>query len=205
MPAYDPDEYEQKRNQILDGALDAFAEKGFENATNKDIAKAAGIGSPGLIYHYFTDKADLFRRMMERHVPMLVLINHPEEIMDKPPREVLMLFGRTMVGLLENRRLAAAFRVILGEAVRRPQIAEMINKIGPSRGIALLSAYLQKQMDAGLIRRMEPGIAVRCFVGPLIAYVLTREFIPQPDSASISIDTMVENAVEVFLQGMEVR
>jgi TetR/AcrR family transcriptional regulator, mexJK operon transcriptional repressor len=203
MPAYDPDEFEQKRNQILDGALDAFAEKGFENATNKDIARAAGIGSPGLIYHYFTDKADLFRRTLERHAPVFAIVNHPEEIMDKEPREVLTLFARTVLRSIENRRLVAAYRIIFGEAVRRPQLAEMINKIGPSRGFALLRTYLEKQMDAGVIRRMEPGIAVRCFVGPLIAYVLTREFIRQPDSESISIDTMVENAVEVFLKGME--
>ena len=48
----------ERRQQIIDGALDVFATKGFENATNKDIARASKIGSPALIYHYFRLVAD---------------------------------------------------------------------------------------------------------------------------------------------------
>ena len=47
MPPRDDTDYESKRQQIIEGALHVFASKGFENATNKDIARAAGIGSPG--------------------------------------------------------------------------------------------------------------------------------------------------------------
>ena len=54
-------EFEKKRQQIMEAALIVFAEKGYEKATNKDIAEAAGVGSPGLIYHYFEDKGDLLR------------------------------------------------------------------------------------------------------------------------------------------------
>ncbi|NIW45213.1 MAG: TetR family transcriptional regulator, partial [Gammaproteobacteria bacterium] len=45
--------FETRREEIIDAALRVFSEKGFNAATNKDIAKAAGIRSPGLIYHYF--------------------------------------------------------------------------------------------------------------------------------------------------------
>ena len=51
MPSRDEQDFEERRQQIIDGALEVFSEKGFEKATNKDIAEAAGIGSPGLIYH----------------------------------------------------------------------------------------------------------------------------------------------------------
>ncbi|HCF29675.1 MAG TPA: TetR family transcriptional regulator, partial [Cyanobacteria bacterium UBA11049] len=47
MPPRDEQDFEVKRQQIIDGALQVFASKGFEKATNKDIAAAAGIGSPG--------------------------------------------------------------------------------------------------------------------------------------------------------------
>ena len=50
MPPRDEQDYEQRRQQIIDGALEAFSAKGFDGASNKDIAEAAKIGSPGLIY-----------------------------------------------------------------------------------------------------------------------------------------------------------
>jgi hypothetical protein len=49
---------------------------------------------------------------------------------------------------------------------------------------------------------MDPGAAVRCFLGPFLAYVLTREVFVQPDSRALAPETMVAAAVEVFLNGM---
>lgn len=49
-----------KHQHIIDGAREVFADKGFENAINKDIAVTSGSGSPGLIYRYFKNKSDLF-------------------------------------------------------------------------------------------------------------------------------------------------
>ena len=46
MPARDEQDFERKRQQIIDGALQVFATKGYEKATNIDIARAAGIHSP---------------------------------------------------------------------------------------------------------------------------------------------------------------
>jgi len=202
-PPRDEQDYESKRQQIIDGALHVFASKGFEKATNKDIANAARIGSPGLIYHYFKDKADLFRQVLEERAPALQLVNRGEEMMDLPPREVLTRFGMTFVETLENLVAVAMFKVILGEAIRRPVVAETFNKIGPGRAFTFLVRYISHQMEIGTLRRMNPGAAVRCFVGPLLAYMLTREVFVQPDSKTLDSVTMVATAVDVFLRGME--
>ena len=84
MPPRDDTDYENKRQQIIDGALAVFAEQGYENATNKAIAQAAGIGSPGLIYHYFKDKADLFQQMLEQRAPVLQMLSHAGDLMERP-------------------------------------------------------------------------------------------------------------------------
>ena len=202
-PTRDEQEYESKRQQIIDGALRVFADKGFEAATNKDIARAARIGSPGLIYHYFKDKADLFRQVVEEHAPTMQLILHGDELMELPPREVFMRFGIAFIKTLENRAALAMFKMALGEAVRRPMVAEIFSRVGPVRGLALLRRYLSHQMDKGSLRRMDPGAAARCFVGPMIAYILTREVFVQPDSATLSPEKMVETLVEIYLRGME--
>ncbi len=49
---------EQRRKAILGAALGMFFENGYRNTKMEDIAKAAGI-SKGLIYHYFSSKAEL--------------------------------------------------------------------------------------------------------------------------------------------------
>jgi AcrR family transcriptional regulator len=202
LPPRDEQDYETRRQQIIDGALSVFASKGFEKATNKDIARAAKIGSPGLIYHYFKDKSDLFRQVMEERAAIWQLLNHPEEIMDKPPREALLTFSSTFIKMLDNRVAVAMIKLLLSEAIHHPHVAEMFTRIGPGRGLAILSAYLSAQMDKGTLRRMDPGIAARCFVGPLIAYVLTREVFVLPDSTAINPEIMVTTAVDVFLRGM---
>jgi len=95
----DEQDFESRRQQIIDGALQVFASKGFEKATNKDIAAASGIGSPGLI---FKDKSDLFRQVVEQRLPLLQLLNHSEEIMTKAPRDALTLFGNAFLKVSEN-------------------------------------------------------------------------------------------------------
>jgi AcrR family transcriptional regulator len=195
MPSRDEQEFEERRQQIIDGALAVFSEKGFEKATNKEIAEAAGIGSPGLIYHYFKDKSDLFRQVLEQRAPVFRVIARGEAIMELPPGEVLMLFGNAFVDSFANRTAISMLKLILGE---------MFNKIGPGRGFAFLERYLAHQMDIGRLRRADPGAAVRCFVGPLIAYMVTREIFRQPDAATLSPETMVDTLVETFLHGMSI-
>ncbi|WP_026369898.1 TetR/AcrR family transcriptional regulator [Kallotenue papyrolyticum] len=203
MPRRSDSDYEQRRQQIIAGALEVFAHKGFEKATNRDIAIAAGINSPGLIYHYFRDKADLFRQVIEQHAPALQLLSHSDELMDQPPREVLTRFGIAFTEMLKHRQTIAVFKVMLSEAMRHPAVAQMLNTVGPGRSLTFLGRYLQHQMELGVLRRMDPGAAARCFVGPLLAYVLTREVFPQPDSATLAPATMVATAVEIFLAGMQ--
>lgn len=203
MPPRDEQDFENRRQQIIDGALHVFASKGFERATNKDIAESAGIGSPGLIYHYFKDKADLLRQVIEQRAPVVQLLNRSESMMALPPREALTLFGRSFLQVMDNQAAVALMKLMLGEAVRQSSIAKMINSIGPARGFAFLTRYLSAQMDASVLRRMDPGAAARCFLGPLVIFLLAREVFPQQDSGALDADTMLAAAVDVFLQGME--
>lgn len=204
MPPRDEQDYEARKQQIIDGALEVFSKEGFEKATNKDIARAAHIKSPGLIYHYFKDKTDLFRQVVEQRAPALQLIMHGEEFMEQEPREVLTLFARAFVQMLDKGVPIAMFKMMLSEATRKPAVAAMFNKVGPWRGFAFLTRYLEHQMDLGRLRRMDTGAAARCFIGPLLAFVITREVFIQADAATLSPETMVDTAIEVFLKGMAV-
>ncbi|MBV9387242.1 MAG: TetR/AcrR family transcriptional regulator [Chroococcidiopsidaceae cyanobacterium CP_BM_ER_R8_30] len=204
MRSRDEQDFEERRQQIIDGALQVFSKKGFEKATNKDIAAASGIGSPGLIYHYFKDKGDLFQQVVEQRMPLLQLLTHSEEeMMGKPVREVLTVFAKSFLRVMENPTSIALMRLIGSEAIRQPHVAGVLNRIGPSRSIGFLTRYLEKQISAGVLKPVDPRAAARCFIGSLLAYLVTREVFLQPDAQQLEPDAMVETTVEIFLQGVQ--
>lgn len=205
MPPRDEHDYEARRQQIIEGALQVFSREGFEKATNIDIARAARIKSPGLIYHYFKDKADLFQQVVEERASVLHFLLRGDEMMDREPRQVLTEFAQSFITTLDNRASIPMFKMMLGESVRKPAVAAMFNRVGPWRAFRFLTRYLEHQMDLGNLRRMDPGAATRCLIGPLLAFVLTREVFIQADAATLSVETMVETTVTVFLEGMAVK
>ncbi|MEE4023462.1 TetR/AcrR family transcriptional regulator [Gordonia sp. PKS22-38] len=65
MRTVDPVRHAQRRDAILDRAAVAFATKGFEPTSVKDICAAAGVGS-GTLFHYFADKRAILHAIVER-------------------------------------------------------------------------------------------------------------------------------------------
>src|SRR6185295_16365841 len=122
-----------RRQQIIEGALKVFSTKGFHKATNKDIAEAAGGISPGLIYWYFKDKQDLFLSIIRERATILQLADHPERLMDLPPRAALALIAKAYMDALSAPGNIAFFRIMIGEVFRFPQIGEMVYKMAASR------------------------------------------------------------------------
>ena len=98
------EDHQVRKQQILDAALEVFAQKGYIRATNSDIARAAGIRSPGLIYHYFRDKRDLLDQVMQLRMPVLQLVSAPSELKELPPRELLTRFAHSFLSALEPIR-----------------------------------------------------------------------------------------------------
>jgi AcrR family transcriptional regulator len=61
------DDYDAKRQSILDSAAALFARKGFDSATMIDVATACGT-SKSHLYHYFPAKEDLLFAIVQVHI-----------------------------------------------------------------------------------------------------------------------------------------
>jgi AcrR family transcriptional regulator len=61
------DDYEDKKQAILDKAAALIARKGFEVATMMDVAKACGT-SKSHLYHYFPSKEDLLYAIVHEYI-----------------------------------------------------------------------------------------------------------------------------------------
>jgi AcrR family transcriptional regulator len=53
----------RRRRQLLDVALQVFAERGFHDASMNDIAEAAGVTKP-VLYQHFKSKRELFGELL---------------------------------------------------------------------------------------------------------------------------------------------
>jgi AcrR family transcriptional regulator len=197
-------EHGDRRRQIIEAALKVFSTKGFHKATNKDIAQAAGGISPGLIYWYFKDKEDLFLSIIRERAAIFQLADHPEQLMELPPREGLALIGRTYLSIFKVPGNVAIIRIVIGEAIRFPQIAEMVYKQVFSRFLGLLSRYLQRQVDLGRLRPHDTMIGARSFLGMFVVNVVARELMRDPSAIATPDDRLMATVLDIFLGGLEV-
>lgn len=204
MEQRDTSEQPERRTQILEAALKVFSTKGFHKATNKDIAEAAGGISPGLIYWYFKDKQDLLMSLIQQRMAIFQLTEHPEQLMELPPREALAKIGGLYLSMARAPGNAAFMRVVIGEAVRFPQIGELFYKRVVGRVIGLISQYLQRQIELGHLRPHDPMIAARSFIGMFVVHIIARELLRQPEALAASDEQLTATSVDIFLRGMEI-
>jgi TetR/AcrR family transcriptional regulator len=189
-----------RRAQILKAGFEEFAAKGFEGATIKSIAQAAGLQSPTLIYWYFPDKQALFGEVLESQVPIVRAVSDPAPMMDLPPAEVLRRLGRAYLAFDESNTQTA--RLVIGEAVRRPEVAEMFAKGGPERVLGFLKVYLERQVKAGRLRPHDVRSSARAFIGMLIPQVVAKVFFPTLMEDGLTDDEHLETAIDIFLEGL---
>jgi AcrR family transcriptional regulator len=55
----------QRREQMLDAANELFAERGYEEVSVEDIARAAGV-TRGLVHHYFGGRTEVYLALVTR-------------------------------------------------------------------------------------------------------------------------------------------
>src|SRR5438552_18477511 len=55
----------ERREEILDAALDVFATRGYDGASTEEIARAAGISQP-YVFRLFGTKKELFKAVVAR-------------------------------------------------------------------------------------------------------------------------------------------
>ena len=77
-PAYSRLDVDERRRQLLDASARIFTERRYDEVSMSEIAAAAGI-SKGLLYHYFTNKQELFRATIEDAARELSVSIQPDE------------------------------------------------------------------------------------------------------------------------------
>ena len=142
----------EKRELILDAALDVFSQHGFRGATIDQIAEAAGMSKPNLLY-YFRSKEAMFTTLIERLLQTwLAPLRELDDIGD-PVTELRSYIRRKLEMARDYPRESRLFaNEILQGAPRIQHLIE--NELKPL--VDEKAALIKGWMKAGKIARTDP-------------------------------------------------
>lgn len=135
--------------RIKEAAKRVFLEKGFDGATSRDIAEAAGMNI-ALTNYYFRSKEKLFMNIFEEMLQLF--FNGMIEIMNKPislREKIVELIEHDFKLLKENPNLSI---FIMNEIHRNPD--RMVSCLGVMKQIhqSMFEDQLQQEMQRGTVR-----------------------------------------------------
>lgn len=145
---------EETRRRIIDVALRLFSERGFEGASTREIAKAAGVNAPALQY-YFDNKEGVYRACAQYIADSLTahfdpVVTRTQAVLDDPAatgEQLFEAFGDMLDALTdfqllpddaEHRRLFIAHEQIghapgvlfeLFDQGQRPKMGELSARV----------------------------------------------------------------------------
>src|ERR1044072_1904504 len=133
---------ESRRAVILAAARTVFAEAGYDRASMRAVAKAAGITTP-VLYDHFASKADLYAALVEAEADALIAA-WEQEGFAVPDGSVEQLFRRT-IGTIFDWVAAneAGWRIIFLDSPSDPAVAEAHQR-RQDRATAVLAAQFAR-------------------------------------------------------------
>lgn len=163
-----------KREAILEAALDLFVERGFHGTAVPEIAERAGVGA-GTIYRYFPSKEAIVNAIYQEHKAALVGSVLRDFPVDKPARQMIHHLWSRMVDFALGQPRAFAFLElhhhasyldeqskaiearIIDMGVRFLQLAQQRGEVKPNIEPMLLIAIVHG-IFVGVIRKAEEGL-----------------------------------------------
>ncbi len=195
-----PKVVEDRREQIIDAAMRVFSQKGFTRATNKDVAREAGI-TPGLIYYYFESKEALLKAILEERSPLPVVTSLPAQMLALPPEVFLHFLIQRVLGIVESEKFVQLLLVIFSEMTHNVNLSEIV--LGLVRHIlAFVGSYFKSKMEIGELRQADVALTVQVFIGSVMGFVLRRQILRDPVALEYSHEQIADAVVETVLKGM---
>ena len=191
---------QERRNQILDAAMEIFSKVGFYKARMSDIAESSGL-SKGSLYWYFESKNDLILQLLARVFEpelqdMRLLLDDPRPT----PERLLLVAERAandMESMLKWTPLAYDFIAL---AFRQRKIMASIRNYYQQH-ITIMESLVQQGLDAGELEAESASSAAIAFGSVIEGTVLLWVYDPK----QINVKQHVMSNVNYLLNGLMVQ
>ncbi len=158
--------------KLLESALTLFSEKGYEGTSIREIIESAGVTRP-VLYYYFENKEDLYRRLVE--TKFSELIGEIERIKASISDSIACLKAiicRTFELTEENTE---AVRLILQVFFSPPQCGPELDrsKLGPRR-FKLIEEVMREGLEKGELAGGDSRSLTLVFLGIMDMHVMAK-------------------------------
>ncbi|OYX05241.1 MAG: TetR family transcriptional regulator [Caulobacter vibrioides] len=191
--------------EIVQAALEVFAEKGFAAAKLDEIAKRAGI-SKGALYLYFETKEDIFRAVVrEAVVPNIDVVEGMLAHATLPFPDLLRLAVGRIVAMAGSSRVGAVAKLVIGESRNFPELARVWHDEVISRALGALTGVLERAQARGEIRPGDARLQAFSIIGPLLMGVLWQETFAPVGASAVDLEVLALQHCETVLTGLASR
>lgn len=196
-----PKVVEDRREQIIKAAMRVFAQKGYARATNRDVAREAGI-TTGLIYYYFESKEALLKAVLEEHSPFQILAQITPEMLELPPEILLPQLILRVLRIVENEEFLGILRVLLSELLHDPQMLSLPTAF-IQRMLSFLGMYFQAQISKGTVRPdIKADVVTHMMAGSILTFVVRRQLLHDPEALRYTHQEIADAVVNTLLGGI---
>ena len=186
----------RKRDSILDAALEAFQNEGFDNASMDRIAELAGA-SKRTVYNHFASKDALFKAVINRFMGEIAALKQIPYDAEQSLEEQLALFADTKLSILDNPAWLGLFKVGLGVLIRDPVLARE-SLAQAETGEDYLAHWLQAATAGGRLHVEEPDLAAEMFWAMLSGAFIWPHLLQGPMDSE-HIQSLKEELIQTFL------
>jgi len=187
--------------ELLEAAIEVFAEKGFAAARLEEVARRAGV-SKGTAYLYFPTKEALFKAAI-REVVVTRLAMGEREVEDWQGSNAALL--RRMLeqwGQLVRSRQGGLLKLIVAEARNFPDLAAWYHAEVGARGHRLLTAVLERGIAQGEFRGGDVEAMAQVVACPLAFRAIWSNSVGCYETPPLSDERFYDSYLTLMLAGL---
>jgi AcrR family transcriptional regulator len=150
---------EARREVIEQAATEVFAERGYVGASVDEIARRSGVSAP-VVYDHFASKAELHRRLLERHRDELVALWREHLLTDESAEARVPRAIEAWARYVESHPYA--WKMLFRDTSGDPEAAAVHRSVldGSRAMLAPLVPGIPGEMAAELVRSALTGLAL---------------------------------------------
>jgi TetR/AcrR family transcriptional regulator len=193
-----------RRTQLLDHALNVFSQKGFNGATTKEIAAAAGV-TEAIIFRHFPTKQALYQAVLDAHMSSQDLEKWMAEAAPCMERQDdAGLFRAIATAAVEcYRQDARVERVLLFAALEGHEQGLAHFRSFSTPLYEMLRDYIVRRQGAGALAQLDAGVILAAISGMAQRYaMLTQMFGFQMDTTDQEV---VGAFTEILMNGIQAK
>ena len=191
-----------RRNQLLEAALEMFSRKGFDGTTTKEVAAAAGV-TEAIIFRHFPTKQALYTAVLDYRAQSPEFqesLDRVKACMDRnDDEELLRILARTI--LKSYSEDPGYERVLLFAALEGHELGLAHNRQLVAPVYELLRDYFARRQQEGAICGRNPGAIIAAMAGMAKNYGMMTQMFGYHTEVG-SDDEVIESFVHIVMHGI---